>query len=165
MPDVHVVVLAAGQGTRIKSARPKVLHRVAGLPMIAHVLEGARALKPHSVIVVVGHQADAVKSALSQLTGLTYVVQEPQLGTGHALLTTEAALKGATGTVVLLSGDVPLLPSKTLQELLDRHHSTGAAATVLTAVLDKPQGYGRIVRSQKQAHTPYPQLAKPVVEQ
>ena len=147
MSDVHVVVLAAGQGTRIKSARPKVLHRVAGTPMIAHVLEGARALKPHSVTVVVGHQADAVKSALSQLTGLTYVVQEPQLGTGHALLTTEAALKGASGTVVLLSGDVPLLPPKTLQELLDHHHSTGAAATVVTAVLDKPHGYGRIVRS------------------
>lgn len=147
MPDVHIVILAAGQGTRIKSARPKVLHRVAGTPMIAHVLEGARALKPRSVTVVVGHQADAVKSALSASTGLTYVVQEPQLGTGHALLTTEEVLKGATGTVILLSGDVPLLPAKTLQELLDRHHSTGAAATVLTAVLDAPRGYGRIVRS------------------
>src|ERR1700716_2017112 len=113
MPDVHVVVLAAGLGTRIKSARPKVLHRVAGTPMIAHVLEGARALKPQSVTVVVGHQADAVKSALSGLAGLTDVVQEPQLGTGHALLTTEAVLKGATGTVILLSGDVPLLPAKT----------------------------------------------------
>jgi bifunctional UDP-N-acetylglucosamine pyrophosphorylase/glucosamine-1-phosphate N-acetyltransferase len=79
MPDVHLVILAAGQGTRIKSARPKVLHRVAGTPMIAYVLEGARALKPRSVTVVVGHQADAVKSALSELTGLTYVVQEPQL--------------------------------------------------------------------------------------
>jgi bifunctional UDP-N-acetylglucosamine pyrophosphorylase/glucosamine-1-phosphate N-acetyltransferase len=147
MPDVHIVILAAGQGTRIKSAGPKVLHRVAGSPMIAHVLEGARSLKPRSLTVVVGHQADAVKSALSELTGLTYVVQEPQLGTGHALLTTEAVLKGATGTVLLLSGDVPLLPAKTLQELLDRHHSTGAAATVLTAVLDTPHGYGRIVRS------------------
>jgi len=147
MPDVHIVILAAGQGTRIKSARPKVLHRVAGSPMIAHVLEGARSLKPRSLTVVVGHQADAVKSALSEITGLTYVVQEPQLGTGHALLTTEAALKGATGTVILLSGDVPLLPAKTLQELLDRHRSTGAAATVLTAVLDTPHGYGRIVRS------------------
>jgi UDP-N-acetylglucosamine diphosphorylase/glucosamine-1-phosphate N-acetyltransferase len=147
MPDVHIVILAAGQGTRLKSARPKVLHHVAGTPMIAHVLEGARVLKPRSVTVVVGHQADAVKSALSQLTGLTYVVQEPQLGTGHALLTTEAALKGATGTVILLSGDVPLLPPKTLQALLDRHQSTGAAATVLTAVLDNPRGYGRVVRS------------------
>jgi bifunctional UDP-N-acetylglucosamine pyrophosphorylase / glucosamine-1-phosphate N-acetyltransferase len=147
MPDVHIVVLAAGQGTRIKSARPKVLHRVAGTPMIAHVLEGARGLKPRSMTVVVGHRADTVKSALSERTGLTYVVQEPQLGTGHALLTTEPVLQGSTGTVMLLSGDVPLLRSKTLQELLDRHHSTGAAATVLTAVVDTPHGYGRIVRS------------------
>lgn len=145
--DVHIVVLAAGMGTRIKSARPKVLHRVAGTPMIAHVLEGARALKPRSVTVVVGHQTDAVRSALSGQPGLTYVVQQPQLGTGHALLMAERVLSGSTGTVILLSGDVPLLTPKTLQELLDRHHSTGAAATVLTAVVDAPQGYGRIVRS------------------
>src|ERR1700730_15027271 len=150
MPDVHVVILAAGLGTRIKSARPKVLHRVAGTPMIAHVLEGARALKPRSVTVVVGHQAEAVRSALAEHPGLTYVVQEPQLGTGHALLTAAPALNGSTGTVILLSGDVPLLPSKTLHALLDRHHSKGAAATVLTAVVDAPHGYGRIVRSGEQ---------------
>ena len=145
--DVHVVVLAAGVGTRIKSARPKVLHRVAGTPMIAHVLEGAQSLKPRSVTVVVGHQADAIRSALSGQPGLACVVQQPQLGTGHALLMAEPALGGSTGTVILLSGDVPLLTPKTLQVLLDRHHSTGAAATVLTAVVDSPQGYGRIVRS------------------
>ena len=145
--DVHVVVLAAGVGTRIKSARPKVLHRVAGTPMIAHVLEGAQSLKPRSVTVVVGHQADAIRSALSGQPGLACVVQQPQLGTGHALLMAEPALGGSTGTVILLSGDVPLLTPKTLQALLDRHHSTGAAATVLTAVVDSPQGYGRIVRS------------------
>ena len=145
--DVHIVVLAAGMGTRIKSARAKVLHRVAGTPMIAHVLEGARGLKPRSVTVVVGHQADAVKSVLSEQTGLIYVVQQPQLGTGHALLMAEPALVGAAGTVVLLSGDVPLLTPKTLQKLLDRHDSTGAAMTVLTAVVDTPDGYGRIVRS------------------
>ena len=145
--DVHIVVLAAGMGTRMKSTRPKVLHRVAGAPMIAHVLQGAWVLEPHSVTVVVGHQADAIKSALSGQPGLTCVVQEPQLGTGHALLTAEPALDGSTGTVILLSGDVPLLRPKTLQELLDRHQATGAAATVLTAVVDMPHGYGRIVRS------------------
>src|SRR5437763_1287519 len=145
--DLHIVILAAGMGTRIKSARPKVLHRVAGAPIIAHVLEGARALHPCSVTVVVGHQAEAVKSALSEPTGLTYVVQQPQLGTGHALLTAEQALKGLTGTVILLSGDVPLLRPETLRALLDRHHSTGAAATLLTAVVDAPHGYGRVVRS------------------
>ena len=145
--DVHIVVLAAGMGTRVKSARPKVLHRVAGAPMIAHVLRGAQELRPRSVTVVVGHQADVVKSALSAHPGLTYVVQEPQLGTGHALLTAAPVLNGSTGTVILLSGDVPLLTGKTLQGLLDRHQSTGAAATVLTAVVDAPRGYGRIVRS------------------
>jgi bifunctional UDP-N-acetylglucosamine pyrophosphorylase / glucosamine-1-phosphate N-acetyltransferase len=144
--DVHIVVLAAGMGTRIKSARPKVLHRVAGTAMIAHVLEVARALGPRSVTVVVGHQAEAVRSALAGLPGLTYVVQEPQLGTGHALLTAAPALGGSTGTVILLSGDVPLLTAKTLKALLDRHRSTGAAATVLTAVVEAPHGYGRIVR-------------------
>src|SRR5688572_26494005 len=128
--DIHVVVLAAGKGTRLKSARPKVLHRVAGAPMIAHVLEGARALQPRSVTVVVGHQAGAVKSALAGYAGLTFVVQEPQLGTGHALLMAEPALKGASGTLVLLSGDVPLLSPETLQALADRHRSTQAAATV-----------------------------------
>jgi bifunctional UDP-N-acetylglucosamine pyrophosphorylase/glucosamine-1-phosphate N-acetyltransferase len=145
--DVHIVVLAAGKGTRLKSACPKVLHRVAGAPMIAHVLEGARALHPKSVTVVVGHQADAVKSALVGHPGLTFVVQEPQLGTGHALLTAESALAGASGTVVLLSGDVPLLSPQTLQALVDRHHSRQAAATVVSAMVDAPHGYGRIVRS------------------
>ncbi len=115
--------------------------------MIAHVLEGARALHPRSVTVVVGHQADAVKSALAGHPGLTFVVQEPQLGTGHALLMAEPALRGACGTVILLSGDVPLLSPQTLQALIDRHHSRRAAATVVTAIVDVPHGYGRIVRS------------------
>jgi bifunctional UDP-N-acetylglucosamine pyrophosphorylase/glucosamine-1-phosphate N-acetyltransferase len=147
MSDVHIVVLAAGKGTRLKSLRPKVLHRVAGAPMIDHVLGAARAIGPRSITVVVGHQGDVLKSALDGQLGLTLVVQEPQLGTGHALLMAEPALKGARGTVILLSGDVPLLSAQTLRALLDRHHSTGAAATVLTAVVDAPQGYGRIVRT------------------
>ena len=136
MSDVHLVVLAAGKGTRLKSARPKVLHNVAGAPMIAHVLGGARSTRPRSIIVVVGHQADAVKSALTGEPGLTFVVQEPQLGTGHALLTAAKALSGATGDLLLLSGDVPLLSAQTLQALLDRHRTTGAAATVLTAIVE-----------------------------
>ena len=147
MSDLHVVVLAAGKGTRMKSARAKVLHRVAGVPMIVHVLRAAGALKPRSITVVVGHQTEAVKLALSGQSDLAFVVQEPQLGTGHALLTAEPILLGARGTLILLSGDVPLLPPRTLQALLDHHRSTGAAATVLTAVVDSPEGYGRIVRS------------------
>ncbi len=150
MPDTHIVVLAAGKGTRMKSARPKVLHRVAGVPMIRHVLSVARALAPRSIVLVVGHQAEALKSALSGESGLTFVVQEPQLGTAHALLTAAPAFGAATGTLVLLSGDVPLLTANTLKTLVDRHHATGAAATVVTAVVDDPHGYGRIVRSGEQ---------------
>ena len=148
--NLHVVVLAAGKGTRMKSARPKVLHRVAGRPMIEHVLARSAALGPRSTTVVIGHQADALRSALSRHAGLTVVVQEPQLGTAHALLTTAPTLGAATGTLVLLSGDVPLLSTNTLQTLVDTHVRTGAAATVVTAVVSDPRGYGRIVRSGEQ---------------
>ena len=131
----------------MKSALPKVLHRVAGQPMVEHVLTRAASLGARSTTIVVGHQADTLEQALSRHPGLTFVVQEPQLGTAHALLTTEAALAGAKGTLVLLSGDVPLLSRETLSALVDRHTKSGAAATVVTAVVDQPRGYGRIVRS------------------
>jgi bifunctional UDP-N-acetylglucosamine pyrophosphorylase/glucosamine-1-phosphate N-acetyltransferase len=150
MSDLHIVILAAGKGTRMKSSSPKVLHRVAGLPMIDHVVTTARSLSPRSIVVVIGHQAEAVRSALMRLPGLTFVVQEPQLGTAHALLTAEAALTNATGTLMLLSGDVPLLSAETLQELATRHHDTGSAATVVTAVVPDPSGYGRVLRSGQQ---------------
>jgi bifunctional UDP-N-acetylglucosamine pyrophosphorylase/glucosamine-1-phosphate N-acetyltransferase len=150
MADLHVVILAAGKGTRMKSALPKVLHRVAGLPMIEHVLAASAALAPRSTTLVVGHQADSVRAALFNHPGISFVVQEPQLGTGHALLTTEPVFRGAGGTLVLLSGDVPLLSAKTLKSLVDRHESAGAAATVVTAVLGQPHGYGRIVRAGRQ---------------
>ncbi len=147
MADLHVVILAAGKGTRMKSALPKVLHRVAGVPMIEHVISTAGALHPRSITIVVGHQSDAVKTALASHAGLRFVVQEPQLGTAHALLTTHEVFRGASGTLVLLSGDVPLLSSNTLKTLVDCHQAAGAAATVVTAVVDDPTGYGRIVRS------------------
>src|SRR5689334_19210401 len=144
--DTHVVILAAGKGTRMKSAQPKVLHRVAGTRMIDRVLEAAASLQPRSTIVVVGHQGDVLRSALSENPNITFVVQEPQLGTGHALLQTETALGRAVGTLLLLSGDVPLLKAQTLQVLLARHIASGAAATVVTSIVDEPFGYGRIVR-------------------
>ncbi len=147
MADLHVVILAAGKGTRMKSALPKVLHRVAGLPLIEHVLNTSGGLGPRSTTLVVGHQAEAVRAALSTHQGLTFVVQEPQLGTAHALLTAEPALRAATGTLVLLSGDVPLLSAKTLRTLVDQHESAGAAATVVTAIVEQPEGYGRVVRA------------------
>jgi bifunctional UDP-N-acetylglucosamine pyrophosphorylase / glucosamine-1-phosphate N-acetyltransferase len=150
LTDLHVVVLAAGKGTRMKSALPKVLHRVAGRPMIEYVLDTAAILEPTSIVVVVGHQAETLQQALTGHAGLTFVVQEPQLGTAHALLQAEPPLAGKRGTVILLSGDVPLLTGSTLKMLAGRHASTGAAATVVTATVDNPQGYGRIVRSGEQ---------------
>ena len=147
MPDVHVVILAAGKGTRMKSVYPKVLHRVGGTPMIELVLAQASRLSPRSTTIVVGYGAEEVKAALAAHPGLRFVVQEPQLGTAHALLCASATLKGASGTVVLLSGDVPLLSASTLTALVDWHLAAQAAATVVTAVTDNPTGYGRVVRT------------------
>jgi bifunctional UDP-N-acetylglucosamine pyrophosphorylase / glucosamine-1-phosphate N-acetyltransferase len=143
---VHVVVLAAGKGTRMKSARPKVLHLLAGRPVIDYVLRAVQPLGAVSTVLVIGHGGDEVRSALAGHAGLEFVVQSPQLGTGHALLQAEAILRERTGTVLLVYGDVPLLRSGTLARLVEAHHAAGAAATVLTTRLDPPAGYGRIVR-------------------
>ena len=130
----------------MKSRLPKVLHAAGGLSLIEHVLRTADTLSPTSIVIVVGHQADAVEAALAGRPNLQFARQEPQLGTGHALLQAEQALTGANGTVVLLSGDAPLLTPATLQALVNRHVETAAAATVLTATVDEPSGYGRIER-------------------
>jgi len=145
--DLHIVILAAGKGTRMKSALPKVLHRVGGRPMIEHVLRVAESLEPQSITLVVGHMRDSLKEALTSRSALRFAVQEPQLGTGHALLQTAPLLEGQSGVLLMLSGDVPLLNRGTLVSLLERHRSHGAAATVLTAVVDQPYGYGRVVRN------------------
>lgn len=145
--NVHVVILAAGQGTRMKSATPKVLHPVANRSMVEWVLGAAATLNPTSVTLVVGHGADAVRRGLSHRGQLQYVVQQPQLGTAHALMQAEPVLSGQTGTVVLLSGDVPLLRAATLRRLVDHHVASRAAATVLTALVERPYGYGRVVRT------------------
>jgi len=146
-PDVHVAILAAGQGTRMKSSLPKVLHAISGRPLIEHVLRTAEAISPATVTVVVGHKAEAVRTRLSGYPRLEFVVQEPQLGTAHALQQAEAALAGRTGTLVLLSGDVPLLTADTLRRLVEAHRGAAAAATVVTATVERPYGYGRIVRT------------------
>ena len=143
---VHVVVLAAGKGTRMKSALPKVLHNVNGRPMLSHVLATARSARPASITVVLGHMADNVRAAHQDDPAVRFVVQEPQLGTGHALLQALPGLDGAKGDILLLYGDVPLLSAATVAALLARHRDDQAAATVLTAEVDQPFGYGRIVR-------------------
>ncbi len=144
----HVVVLAAGKGTRMQSARPKVLHRIGGHPLVAHVLRAAATLNPVSTTVIVGHQAETVEAAVRGLDRprLRFVRQEPQAGTAHALLQAEGALSGAIGTLVVLSGDAPLIRSATLSRLVEHHESRRAAATVVTAVIERPYGFGRIVR-------------------
>jgi bifunctional UDP-N-acetylglucosamine pyrophosphorylase/glucosamine-1-phosphate N-acetyltransferase len=146
MTKTHVLVLAAGKGTRMKSARPKVLHAAAGRTLIDYVLDAAASLSPATVTVVVGHQGEDVARWIAARPGVRAVVQEPQLGTAHAVLQAQGALDGQAGTLVLLSGDVPLLSTGTLRALLDSHVTAGAAATVLTSRLKNPYGYGRIVR-------------------
>jgi bifunctional UDP-N-acetylglucosamine pyrophosphorylase/glucosamine-1-phosphate N-acetyltransferase len=131
----------------MKSSLPKVLHKVAGRTLIEHVLAAARSIEPATITVVVGHGAPAVEARLGGRAGLNFVLQQPQLGTAHALQQAEPVLSGHSGSLVLLSGDVPLLTSATLRRLIDTHRGAGAAATVVTATVDRPYGYGRIVRT------------------
>jgi len=132
----------------MKSSLPKVLHPAAGCPMIEHVLRTSDALAPATTIVVVGHQAKIVQQRLLEgRRNIHCVLQSPQLGTAHALQQAEGVLAGRKGTVVLLSGDVPLLTGATLRGLVETHLRAGAAATVVTAVVERPYGYGRIIRS------------------
>jgi len=146
--QLYVVILAAGKGTRMKSSRAKVLHSLAGRPLVEHVLRTVDALKAARTVLVIGHGADDVRKALAGRTDLEFVVQSPQLGTGHALLQAEQPLAGKSGTVLLLYADVPLLEAATLTRLLEAHRAARAAATVLTTVVDEPYGYGRIVRDE-----------------
>lgn len=139
------VVLAAGKGTRMKSRRPKVLHPVAGRPMVHYVLEAVRDAGAERVVVVAGYGHEEVSQAVGEL-GAELVVQERQLGTAHALLQAERALADFQGEVLVVCGDTPLLRGATLSGLVGRHREAGAAATVLTAFLDNPRGYGRVVR-------------------
>jgi len=143
-----VVVLAAGEGTRMKSTRtPKVLHELLGRTMLGHVVAANRALEPQHLVVVVGHAREQVQQHLADIDAdVTTVVQEPQRGTGHAVQVALAELPLLTGTVVVVLGDAPLLTTATLRALLAAHAASGAATTVLSAVLDDATGYGRIVR-------------------
>jgi bifunctional UDP-N-acetylglucosamine pyrophosphorylase/glucosamine-1-phosphate N-acetyltransferase len=146
MADLHVVILAAGKGTRMKSARPKVLHHVAGRPMIDYVMRAAQSLAPRTTTIVVGHMKELLRQGLDQYANLSFATQDPQLGTGHALLQTSGVLERQKGFVLLLSGDVPLLKGHTLETLVQKHQAAKVAATVLTALVEQPYGYGRVVR-------------------
>ena len=143
--NLAAVILAAGQGTRMKSDLPKVLHPVVGMPMLSHVVQTARALDAAPIVSVIGHAADLVRTSLES-ERLTFALQEEQLGTGHALQCAEAALKGFAGDLLLLCGDVPLLRDATLRALLEHHRESSAGITILTAQMTDPTGYGRIIR-------------------
>src|SRR4051794_2628908 len=129
----------------MRSATPKVLHSLGGRTMLGHVLHAAEALDPEHLLVVVGHGREAVSAALSGKAEA--VVQESQDGTGHAVRVALDTLPGVEGTVVVVPGDAPLLTAATLQRLVDHHELQSAATTLLTAVVDDPTGYGRVVRS------------------
>lgn len=141
---LHAVVLAAGQGKRMKSQRHKAVHPVCGKPMILYTMDLVGRLSADRTIVVVGHAAEQVRSIVGPRA--EYVTQEEQLGTGHAVLQAEPLIGGEDGTALVLYADMPLLTDDTVRRLLDVHRRTGAAVTVLSAVVDNPAGYGRIVR-------------------
>jgi len=157
MDGLSVVVMAAGRGTRMRSEQAKVLHQIVGRPMIRYALDVARAVAGHSVAVVVGHQAAQVRAVLeSALAGQSggaavhIVEQVQQLGTGHAVLQTRSVFApgkaNAPTAYLILNGDTPLLQESTLRALLQTHRAAGATVTLLTAILDNPGGYGRVVR-------------------
>ncbi|HTZ40574.1 MAG TPA: NTP transferase domain-containing protein [Syntrophales bacterium] len=139
------LILAAGKGTRMKSELVKVLHPVDGRPMLDYVLNLAGHLGSGRIVVIIGHQSDLVEERYKN-RGLVFVYQREQLGTGHAVLQAKDAFAGYRGTILILCGDVPLLQASTMNNLMDRHHDSGAAITVLTTLLEDPFGYGRIIK-------------------
>lgn len=147
---LNVLVMAAGLGTRMKSKRAKVLHELGGSPLIAHVVKAAQALDPHSILVIVGHQAEEVEQAVLAEVGKlgSFVVQAKQRGTGDAVESARSQLEDSDSLVLVLSGDVPMIKVETLRNLIESHNTAGAACTILSVRLENPTHYGRIIRDQ-----------------
>ena len=141
---VAVAILAAGRGTRMKSSLPKVLHSVGGVTMVERVLQGLESLQPDHIFVIVGFGRDNVREALAHWSGVTFVEQTEQLGTGHAVQQVIPHLAGYDGDLLVLNGDVPLLRASTLEHLVGAHRQHGNATTLLTAQFSDPTGYGRV---------------------
>lgn len=148
MSKRYAVILAAGQGTRMKSKLYKVLHPVLGRPMVQHVIEQVKAVQLDKLVTVVGHGADAVIEHIGNES--EFVIQEEQLGTGHAVLQAEDLLKNKDGTTIVVCGDTPLITEDTYKKLFEHHESCGAKATILTAKAQDPTGYGRVLRNEQQ---------------
>ena len=140
-----VIILAAGKGTRMKSDIPKVLHEIDGIPMISHIIKTSKNIGASKIVTVIGYKADMVKDALVS-SGTYFALQEQQLGTGHAVLQCKALFNNFNGNILVLSGDVPLISDGTLKKLIFSHNASENSATVLSANLDNPNGYGRVVR-------------------
>jgi len=149
MKNFSAVILAAGAGTRMKSALPKVMHELAGKPLIGRVLDSVSKLKPENIVVVLGHKAEIVEKYLSSLNNskIKIVYQNKQLGSAHALMQAEKTLKNYGGNILVISGDVPLVKSSTLAKLLKSLQADKASVSVLAARVDNPFGYGRILRT------------------
>jgi len=148
--ELCAVVLAAGQGTRMRSDLAKVLHPLGGPPMVGHVLELCRRLGVKRTLVVIGHQAERVRDALATYP-VEFIIQTEQRGTAHAVLQTEAALQGFQGDLLVINGDVPLMTDVLAETLLGTHRKTRAQATVITTKLGDPTGYGRVLRDRRGA--------------
>ena len=145
-PRIAIAIMAAGKGTRLKSKHPKVLHEVGGMPLLARVIKVATQVVPaHDVYAIIGHEADRVREAVAD-AGVNFVLQEPQRGTGHALLVSREALD-SYDHVIVLSGDAPLITPRTIRRLRDFHLAKKATMTLLAAELKNPTGYGRVVRA------------------
>jgi bifunctional UDP-N-acetylglucosamine pyrophosphorylase/glucosamine-1-phosphate N-acetyltransferase len=144
---VVVAILAAGKGTRMKSNLPKVLHSLGGKSLIERVIESAEPLLPDRRLVIVGYQSQEVKTAIDSIYGVEFVEQAVQLGTGHAIQQLLPYLEGYTGDLLILNGDVPLLRTETLKNLLQIHQENQNSCTILSAQLPNPQGYGRVFRN------------------
>ncbi|HOH88688.1 MAG TPA: bifunctional UDP-N-acetylglucosamine diphosphorylase/glucosamine-1-phosphate N-acetyltransferase GlmU [Bacillota bacterium] len=139
--SITPIILAAGEGKRMYSKVPKVLHKVCGLPMVEHVINCAREVSGAEPVVVIGHGAEQVRK---EVTGVKFVMQERQLGTGHAVMQAEKYIND--GDILILYGDTPLLRPETLLEMHEMHRAEGCSATILTSDIDDPTGYGRIIR-------------------
>src|SRR5271165_3463102 len=144
-PRIAIAIMAAGKGTRLKSKHPKVLHEIGGKPILSHVIATAQKVVPaQDIFVIIGHEAERVRTAVAG-TGVNFVLQAEQRGTGHALIVAREALSGYD-QVIVLSGDAPLITVDTIRRLSEFHAVQKAAMTLLSADLDNPYGYGRVIR-------------------
>jgi UDP-N-acetylglucosamine diphosphorylase/glucosamine-1-phosphate N-acetyltransferase len=145
MTDFSTLIMAAGKGTRMKSDLAKVLHKINDRPMVHYVIDIAKEIDSQKIVLIVGHQKERVISECEEYK-IDFAIQDQQLGTGHAVMQTEEFFTEYTGDLLILSGDVPMLTAATLVKLIEAHKQSNAIASLLTANLDDPTGYGRVIR-------------------